>query len=133
MNIQHWFALGWLVGSLCCPRDSQDSSPTPQFKSISSSVLSFLYSPPSHPYMTTGKAITLTRWTCVGKIMSLLFNMISRLIIDFLPRTNCPNCMAAVTICSDFGAPKNRACHCFPIYLSWSDGCHELSFLNVEF
>ena len=44
MNIQDWFPLG-LVGSLCSPRDSQESSPTPQFKSINSSVLSFLYSP----------------------------------------------------------------------------------------
>ena len=41
----------------------------------------------SHPYMTTGKTIGLTRWTFVGKVMSLLFNMLSRLIIDFLPRS----------------------------------------------
>ena len=43
----------------------------------------------SHPYMTTGKTIALTRWTFVGKVMSLLFNMVSRLIITFLPRSNC--------------------------------------------
>ena len=41
----------------------------------------------SHPYMTTGKTIALTRWTFVGKIMSLLFNMLSRLVIAFLPRS----------------------------------------------
>ena len=41
----------------------------------------------SHPYMTTGKAIVLTRWTFVGKVMSLLFNMLSRLVITFLPRS----------------------------------------------
>ena len=43
--------------------------------------------------------------------------------------------MAAVTICSDFGAPKNKVWHCFPIYFPWSDGtgCHDLRFLNVEF
>ena len=40
----------------------------------------------SHPYMTTGKTIALTRWTFVGKVMSLLFNMLSRLVIVFLPR-----------------------------------------------
>ena len=40
----------------------------------------------SHPYMTTGKTIILTRWTFVGKVMSLLFNMLSRLVITFLPR-----------------------------------------------
>ena len=43
----------------------------------------------SHPYMTTGKTIALTRWTFVGKVMSLLFNMLSRLIITFLPRRKC--------------------------------------------
>ena len=41
----------------------------------------------SHPYMTTGKTISLTRWTCVGKVMSLLFNMLSRFFIAFLPRS----------------------------------------------
>ena len=66
----------------------------------------------SHPYMTTGKTIALTRWAFVGKVISLLFNMLSRLVITFLPRS-----MAAVTICSDFGAPKNKVCHCFPTYL----------------
>ena len=45
MNIQDWCPLGWKVGSLCHPRDSQESSPTPQFKSINSLALSFLYSP----------------------------------------------------------------------------------------
>ena len=43
----------------------------------------------SHPYMTTGKTIALTRWTFVGKVMSLLFNMSSRLVITFLPRSKC--------------------------------------------
>ena len=62
----------------------------------------------SHPYMTTGKTITLTRRTFVGKVMSLLFNMLSRLVIDFLPRSKGLNFMAAVTICSDLGAPKNN-------------------------
>ena len=41
----------------------------------------------SHPYMTTGKTIALTRWNFVGKVMSLLFNMLSRLVIAFLPRS----------------------------------------------
>ena len=43
----------------------------------------------SHPYMTTGKTIALTRWTFVGKVMSLLFSMLSRLVISFLPRSTC--------------------------------------------
>ena len=61
----------------------------------------------SHPYMTTGKTITLTRWTIVGKVMSLLFNVLSRLVITFLLRSkHLFYFMAAVTICSDFGALK---------------------------
>ena len=43
----------------------------------------------SHPYMTTGKTIALTRWTFVGKVMSLLLNMLSRLVITFFPRSKC--------------------------------------------
>ena len=70
-----------LVGSPCSPRDSQESAPTPQFKSINSSVLSFLHSC-SHPYMTTGKTIALTRRTFIGKVMSLLFNMLSRFTVN---------------------------------------------------
>ena len=65
----------------------RDGSPTPQFKSINSVVLSFLYSPTLNPYMTTGKTVVLTRWTFVSKVMSLLFNMLSRLAIAFLPRS----------------------------------------------
>ena len=60
----------------------------------------------SHPYMTTGKTIVLTRQTFVSKVMSLLCNMLSRLVITSLPRSKRLNFMAAVTICSDFGAPK---------------------------
>ena len=74
MNIWTDFLWDGLVGFPCSPRDSQKSSPTPQFKSINSSAVSFLY----HPYMTNGKTIALTRWTFVGKVMSLLSNMLSR-------------------------------------------------------
>ena len=75
----------------------------------------------SHPYMTSGKIIALTIRTFVGKIMSLLFNMLSRLIIAFLARKEQVyfNFMAAVIICSDFEAQESKACHCFhcfPIY-----------------
>ena len=83
------FLEDWRVLSPCNARDSQESSPTPQFKSFSSSVLSFLIVELSHPYMTTGKTIALTRWTIVCKIMSLLFHMLSRLVITFLPRSKC--------------------------------------------
>ena len=61
----------------------------------------------SHSYMTTGKTTALTKRTFVGKVISVLFNMLSRLVITFLPRSKRPfNFMAAVTICSDFGAPE---------------------------
>ena len=73
----------------------------------------------SHPYMTTGKTIALTRWTFVGKVMSVPFNMLSRLVITFLPRSKGLNFMAAVTICSGFGAPQNKSQplipHLFPM------------------
>ena len=69
----------------------------------------------SHPYMTTGKTIAMTRWTVVGKVMSLLLNMLSRLVITFLPRRKSFNFMAAVTICSDFGAQEDKICH-FPLF-----------------
>ena len=84
----------------------------PQFKSISSSALSFLYVQLSHPYMTTGKTIALTRPTFVGKIMSLLFNTLSRLALGFLSRSK-RHFMAAVTICNDFEAQENKVSHCF--------------------
>ena len=65
------FRMDWL-DLLASPRGSQESSPTSQFKSICSLALSFLYSL-SHPYMTTGKSIALTRWTFVSKVISQLF------------------------------------------------------------
>ena len=60
----------------------------------------------SHPYMTTGKTIALIRRTFVGKVMSLLLNMLSMSVITFLLRSK-RLFMSAVTICSDFGAPQN--------------------------
>ena len=72
----------------------------------------------SHPYMTTGKTATLTRRTFVGKVMSLLFNVLSRLVITFLPKSNRLLFMAAVTICCDFGAQENKAFHCFHCFPS---------------
>ena len=86
MNIQDWFPLGSLVGSPCSPGDSQESSPTPQSKTSILWRSAFFIVQLSHPYMTTGKAIALTRWTFVDKVMSLLFNMLSRWVITFLPQ-----------------------------------------------
>ena len=74
-----------LVGSPCSPRDSQESSPTPQIKSINSLVLSFLYNPTLTSIHDCWENHTLTRRTFVGKIMSLLFNILSRLVIKLEP------------------------------------------------
>ena len=92
----------------------------------------------SHPYMTTGKTITLTISTFVGKVRSLLFNMLSRFVIAFLPRKKCLLISWLQTISSDLGTWEKKYCHCFhffPFYLPWSDwtGCHDLSFLNFDF
>ena len=92
----------------------------------------------SHPYMTTGKTIALTRWTFVGKVMSLLLNMLSRLVITFLPRSKhlLISWLQSPSAVTFWGPRKVCHCfHCFPIYLPWSDvtGCHDLCFLNVEF
>ena len=76
-----------LVGSPCSPRDSQKSSPAPQFKSINFSALSFLYSLTRTSIHCHWKMIALTRWIFVGKVLSLLFNKLSRLVITFLPRS----------------------------------------------
>ena len=86
----------------------------------------------SHPYLTTRKTIALTIWTFVGKLISLLFNTLSRFVIAFLPRSKCLLIMAAVTICSDFRPQENQVCHCFhcfPISLPWSDGTWNINVL----
>ena len=69
----------------------------------------------SHPYTTTGKTIALTRWTFVGRVTSLLFNMLSKLVIAFLPRSKRLNFMAAVTICNDLAPPQNSL-SLFPLF-----------------
>ena len=68
-------------------RVSQESSLAPQFESLSSSA--FFSVQLSHPYMSTGKTTALTVWAFVDKMMSLLFNMLSRFVTVFLPRSKC--------------------------------------------
>ena len=90
----------------------------------------------SHPYMTTGKTTVLTRRIFIGKVMSLLYNMLSRLVITFLPRSKClliswlhspsavilePRKLKSVTV----STVSPSICH--------GTRCHDLSFLNVEF
>ena len=81
----------------------------------------------SHPYMTPGKTVALTIRTFACKIMSLLFNMLSRFAIAFLPRSKLLF-MAAVTVHSDFGAQENKVCHCFHFPPSV---CHKVMRLDA--
>ena len=78
-----------------------------------------------HPYMTTGKTIALTRRTFVGKVMSLLLNMLCRLVTTFLPRVSVFWFHGRNHHLQWFWGPKNKVWHCFhcsPIYFPWSDG-----------
>ena len=93
----------------------------------------------SHPSMTTGNTIALTRQTFVGKVISLLFNMLSGLVIIFHQRSKSLliswlQSPSAVILEPQKIKFDTVSIHCFPIYLPWSDGtgCHDLSFLNVE-
>ena len=74
----------------------------------------------SYPYTTTGKTIALTRWTFAGKVMSLLFSMLSRLVITFLTRSKCLLISWLQSPSAVILEPKKIVCHCFhcfPIYL----------------
>ena len=138
MNIQDSFPLG-LTGLILL--QSKGLSRVFSKTSSKASILwcsAFFIVQLSHPHMTTEKIIALTEQTFIGKIMSLLFNMLPRWVIAFLSRSkHLFNFMTAVMICSDFGAQKNKVSYCFhgfPIYLPWSNGirCHDFSFLIVE-
>ena len=140
MNIQDWFPLGctgWV--SL---QSKGFSRVFFQHHSSKPSVLqcsAFFMVQLSHSYTTTGKATALIRQTFVCKVMSLLFNMQSRLVIAFLPRSkglliSWPQSPSAVIV-----EPKKikfvTVFIVFHIYLPWSDGtrCHNLHFLNLSF
>ena len=95
MNIQGWLPLG-LTGLISLQSKGQVWSPcSPRVFSSTTVWKHWFFRPQpslwsnSHPYMTTGKTIALTRWTFVSKVMSLLFNMLSRFVIAFLPRSKC--------------------------------------------
>ena len=134
MNIQDWFPLGWIGGI-----SLQSKGLSRVFSNTILQHSAFFTVQLSHPYMTTGKTIALTRWTFIGKLMSLLFNMLSRLVITFLPRNKhllIPWLQSPTAMILEPSQNKISHCfYCFPIYLPWSDGtrCHDLSFLNFEF
>ena len=115
MNIQGWFPLG-LTGltSLQSKGLSTVFSNT-QFKTISSSVLSLLYGPTLTSIQDYWKNIALTTWMFVGRVISLLFNTLSRFVIAFLPRSK-HLLMAVITVHSDFGTQEKKISHCFHLF-----------------
>ena len=119
--VQHW--------SPCSPRYSQESAPALQFQSINSSVLSLMVQL-SHLYMTTEKNIALAIQTFVGKVMSLLSNMVSRFVIPFLPRSKhllISWLQSSFAVILEPQEKKIYYCfHFFPFYI-----CHELMGLNA--
>ena len=137
MNTQDWSPLGW-TGWISLQSKGLSrvfSNTTVQKHQFFTAQLSSVQL--SHPYMTTGKTIALTRRTFVGKVMSLIFNMLSRLVITFLPKSKCLLISWLQSPSAVILEPKkivSHCFHCFPIYFPWSDGtrCHDLSFLNVE-
>ena len=114
-----YFRIDWL--DLLALQGTLKSSPTPQLKSINSLVLSLIYGPtltPIHGYWKK-KNIALTIQICVSKVMSLLFNTLSRFVIAFLPRSRClliSWLQSPHTVI--FGAQEKKVSHCFPFYLS---------------
>ena len=124
-----WFGLLAVQGTLKSLLQHHSSKASMLLHSV------FLMVQHSHLYMTTGKTIALTRWTCVGKVMSLLFNMLSRLIIAFLSRSKRLLIswlqLPSAVILEPQKIKVSHYFHCFPIYLPWSDGtgCHDLFWM----
>ena len=139
MDIHDWFPLG-----LTCLISLPSKGLSRVFSNTTvqehhSLVLSFPYSTTFTSIHDTGKTTASTRCTFLGKVMSLLSNVVSKVGHGFSSKEQVSfNFMAAVTICSDSGAPKYKVFHCFhcfSIYFPWSNGTryHDPSFLNVEF
>ena len=126
---QQWSPLGW-TGWISLQSKGLSSL---QHHSSKASILlcsAFFIVQLSHPYMTTGKIIALTRWTFVDQIM------LPSLVITFLPRSKhlLIRWLQSPSVWI-LEQKKNKVCHCFLTYLPESDGtgCHDLCFLNVEF
>ena len=140
MNIHNWFPLGW-TGWISLQSTGLSRvffNTTVQKHQFFGAQLSLWSVTSIHDYWkNTSYWFILTIGTFVRKVMSLLFIVLYRLVVAFLPRSN----RLLISGCGHhlqwFWSPKNKVCqcfHCFPIYLPWRDGarCHDLSFLNVE-
>ena len=140
MNIQDWFPLGW-TGWISLQSKGFSrvfSNTTVQKHQFFSAQLSLQSNFHIHTW-PLGKTITLPRRTFVDKVMSLLFNTLSRFVIAFLPRSKHLLISWMQSLFAVILEPKkDKVCQCFlcfPIYLPWTDGtqCHNLSFFNVMF
>ena len=127
INIQDDFLQDGLVGSPCSPRDSQESSPTPKFQSISSLALSFVYSPTLTSIHGYWKNYTFDQMDfCQQSNVSTFQVGLDAVQVghSFSSKEQASShFMALVTNWSDFGAQENKVCHCFhsfPIYLPQS-------------
>ena len=137
MNTQDWYPLQW-TGWIFL--QSKGLSSLLQHHSSKASILrrsAFFTVQLSHPYMTTGKTIPLTRRTFVGKVMSLLLNMLSRLVITFLPRSKrlwISWLQSPSAVILEPPKIKPVTVSLFPNLFARRDGtrCYDLSFLNVE-
>ena len=130
MNIQDWVPSNWLVGSPCSPRDSQEFL---QHHSSKASILwhsTFFMVPLSHPNMTTEKIIALTRRTFVSQVMSLLFNMLSTLVIAFLPRSKHLLISWLSSPSAVFLEPKKVKS--VTVSIVSPSVCHEVMYVNCE-
>ena len=138
MNTQGWFPLGW-TGWIWQSKGLSRvfSNTTVQKHQFFRAQLSLKSNSHIHTWLLEKPQLWLDRPLLA--VMSLLFNILSRWVIAFLPRSKyLLISQLQSTFCSDFGAQENKVSHCFhcfPIYLPWSDGtiCHDLCFLNVEF
>ena len=138
INIQDWFPLG-LTGWISLQFKGLKS--LLQHQSSKASILqrsAFFKVQLSHSYMNTGKTIALIRRTFICKVVSLLVNMLSMLVIVFLPKSKYILISWLQSPTTVILEPKKIVCdcfHCFSIFLPWNDGtrCHDLCFLNAEF
>ena len=125
MRIQGWFSLR-LTGLISLLSKGLWNHHTLKVSILQHSA--FFIAQLLHPYMTAGKTTALTRWTFVSKVMSLLFNTLSRSVIAFLPRSKCLLISWLQSPTAVILEPKKIVCHCFhcfPIY------CHEVMGLDA--
>ena len=138
MNIQDWFPLG-LTGDLFAVQGTLRS--LLQHHSSKASIIchSAIFTVQlSHPYVTTGKNIALTKQNFVSKVMTLPFNMLFRFFRALLSRRNCLLFQGCSHHMQWFWSPRKWSLSLFPLFLhicamKWWDRCHDLSLLNVDF